>query len=254
MEHTHLLSNTAVFMVILTLVFLLAGFVKGVVGLGLPTVAIGFLGLIMAPAEAAALLIIPSLVTNTWQLAAGPSFRQLIRRLWPMLIATFFGTLAGVALFTGAQTGIATAVLGAALMVYSALGMAPLRLAVPARAEPILAPLIGASTGLVAAVTGMSAIPSVPYLQALELEKDDLVQALGLAFTVTTIALGIGLAYVGTFRLSVAGTSFIALLPALGGMFIGQRVRARVSAAVFRRCFFIGMLALGAHLLLKTVL
>jgi uncharacterized membrane protein YfcA len=254
MEHASILSNISLvpFLAVMSLSFLLAGFVKGVLGLGLPTVAIGILGLMMAPTEAAALLIIPSLVTNVWQLAAGPSFTSLIRRLWPMLLGIFIGTLAGIALFTGAQVGYATAVLGGSLMLYSALGMAPLRLAVPARAEPVLAPLIGAGTGLVTAVTGMSAIPSVPYLQALELDKDELVQALGLAFTVSTIALAIGLACVGTFRLSVAGTSFLALVPALGGMFIGQRVRALVSPAFFRRCFFLGMLALGAHLLLKA--
>lgn len=46
------------------LTFLLAGFVKGVVGLGLPTVAVGMLGLVMPPAQAAALLVAPSMVTN----------------------------------------------------------------------------------------------------------------------------------------------------------------------------------------------
>ena len=51
--------------------FALAGFVKGVIGLGLPTVSIGLLGLLMTPAEAAAILVVPSLVTNIWQAAVG---------------------------------------------------------------------------------------------------------------------------------------------------------------------------------------
>jgi uncharacterized protein len=46
------------------LTFLLAGFVKGVIGMGLPTIAVGLLAGAMAPAQAASLLIIPSLVTN----------------------------------------------------------------------------------------------------------------------------------------------------------------------------------------------
>src|SRR3954454_302355 len=77
------------------LVFVLAGFVKGVVGLGLPTVAVGLLGIVMAPREAAALLVLPSLVTNVWQLAAGPAIGPLVRRLWPMLVAIVLGTLGG---------------------------------------------------------------------------------------------------------------------------------------------------------------
>ena len=79
-------------MLIAAIAFLIAGFVKGVIGLGLPTVAIGLLGLVMPPAEAAALLVVPSLVTNVWQLAAGSSFMTLLPRLWPMLMGICIGS------------------------------------------------------------------------------------------------------------------------------------------------------------------
>ena len=59
-------------------IFLLAGLVKGTIGLGLPTVSMGLLGLLMAPAQAAAMLLVPSLVTNVWQLLAGPRFGFLL--------------------------------------------------------------------------------------------------------------------------------------------------------------------------------
>jgi uncharacterized membrane protein YfcA len=50
-------------------VFFLAGFVKGVIGLGLPTIAMGLLAIVMSPVEAAGLLILPSLLTNAWQIS-----------------------------------------------------------------------------------------------------------------------------------------------------------------------------------------
>ncbi|MDB5501810.1 MAG: permease protein [Tardiphaga sp.] len=76
-------------------VLLLAGFVKGVIGLGLPTISVGLLGLVMTPLQAAALLVIPNLVTNIWQLAIGEPVAALIRRLWPLLAGIAFGTLVG---------------------------------------------------------------------------------------------------------------------------------------------------------------
>jgi len=75
--------------------FLLAGFIKGVIGLGMPTVAIGLLGLLMAPAQAAAILVVPSLVTNVWQFAVGGDLFALVRRLWPMLAGICIGTFIG---------------------------------------------------------------------------------------------------------------------------------------------------------------
>nr|WP_283535509.1 hypothetical protein [Methylorubrum extorquens] len=54
-------------------------------------------------------------------------------------------------------------------------------------------------------------------------------------------------------ELSVAGTSLIALVPALLGMALGGWVRGRVSERVFRRCFFVGLLGLGLHLVLRPL-
>ena len=238
----------------ISLVFFVAGWVKGVIGLGLPTVAVGLLGLMMAPAQAAAILIVPSLITNVWQLAAGPAFRPLLRRLWPMLGAICGGTLAGGWLWSGGVSAHATAALGVALVAYAIAGLASLRLSVPHRVEYWLSPAIGAATGIVTAATGVFVMPAVPYLQMLGLEKDDLMQALGLAFTVSTVALAAALAYSGALHATAAGASFLALPPALGGMFAGQWMRSKIRPAVFRRCFFVGLLALGGHLALHGVL
>jgi uncharacterized membrane protein YfcA len=235
------------------LAFLLAGIVKGVIGLGLPTVAMGLLVLVTTPAEAAAMLIVPSLVTNVWQLATGPSLTGLVRRLWPMMAGICVGAFAGAGLLARTDATLAGGGLGAALVLYGVLGLSGVRFSVPSRLEPWLSPLVGAATGVVTGATGVFVIPAVPYLQALGLGKDDLVQALGLSFTVSTVALAGGLAGEGAFRVAQAGTSVLALLPALAGMLAGQRVRRRVSARAFRLCFFAGLLVLGTHSLLQAL-
>jgi uncharacterized membrane protein YfcA len=246
-------ADDAHYLVVISLVFLLAGAVKGVIGLGLPTVAVGLLGLIMTPMDAAALLILPSLATNLWQALAGRDTRALLRRLWPLLAGTAAGTLAGTAFTANVAVHGAELTLGFALILYAALGLSALQFSVPVRAEPWLSPLAGTGTGLITVVTGVFVIPSVPYLQALQLDKEDLVQAMGLAFVVSTLTLAASLTFSGKFHLEVAGTSLLALLPALGGMMFGQWIRARVRPAVFRRCFFFGLLALGLHLAARSL-
>lgn len=228
--------------------FLLAGLVKGVIGLGLPTVAMGLLGTAMTPAQAAALLLVPSLVTNLWQLLAGPAFGALLLRLRGMMLGVCLGTWAGSGLIAGGAGPRATAALGAALALYAAVGLAKLRLRVPAGAEWWAGPAVGAATGLVTGATGVFVIPAVPYLGALGLGRDDLVQALGLSFTVSTLALAAGLAWHDTLPMQAAGASLLALAPALAGMAGGGWLRAWVRPDVFRLCFFLGLLALGVEL------
>ncbi|MBB2974191.1 hypothetical protein FHU14_004741 [Mesorhizobium sp. RMAD-H1] len=231
--------------------FFIAGLIKGVTGMGLPTVAMGVLGTLIAPVTAATLLIVPSFVTNVWQLVAGPSFGRLVRRLWPMMLAITAGTVAGTSLLASGDTKLTTSALGAALVVYAAYTLLARQLLVPPRYESWLSPVIGLTTGVVTGGTGVFVIPAVPYLQALGLEKDDLVQALGLSFTVSTVALAAGLALRGAFHLDNLAMSTLAIAPALAGMWAGQIIRNKVSPSTFRRWFLIGLLLLGVEMLAR---
>jgi len=230
--------------------FLLAGLVKGVIGMGLPTVAVGLLAIVLAPVEAAAILVVPSLVTNVWQLLAGPRFGALARRLWPMMAGVVLGTVAGAGVLTGNIAGLAKIGLGIVLVVYALVGLAGLRLSVASRHEGWLGPLTGAVTGLITGATGVFVIPAVPYLQAIGLEKDDLIQALGLSFTVSTVALALGLLRLDAYAAHSLWASLLALVPAVIGMQAGQWLRGRIAGETFRKVFFAGLLLLGVTLAL----
>ncbi len=86
---------------IIASVFLLAGFVKGTIGMGLPTVAMVLLATWMDPAHALAIVIVPAIVTNIWQTFVGPYLRDILRRLWTLMIGTVLGVWSGGGLMTG---------------------------------------------------------------------------------------------------------------------------------------------------------
>ncbi len=246
MENLHLILFIAA-------TFLLAGFVKGVIGLGLPTIAVGILGVVMAPAQAAALLVVPNLVTNGWQVATGPGLKAILLRLWPMLAGICIGTWAGAGLLQQQKDGSATLWLGIALVLYALVGLKAAKLRVPAQAEHWLGPIIGIATGVATAATGVFVLPAVPYLQALGLDKDELIPALGISFIVSTLALSFGLIGTGALNTGVAWHSLLALVPALAGQATGTAIRARISAATFKMCFFAGLLALGCYLVTRAL-
>jgi uncharacterized protein len=240
-------------LLVIAAVFALAGFVKGVVGLGLPTIAMGLLALAMPPVEAAAILVLPSLATNFWQMLAGPHLRPLLRRLWPAMAGVCLGTWAGMGWLGGGDARAGTAALGVVLVLYAASGLAALRLALGARPQRWLGPIVGAATGLLTAATGVFVIPAVPYLAAIGLEKEELVQALGLSFTVSTLALTLNLAVAGAFSAVLAVPTLVALGAAGVGMGVGQALRARLSPAAFRIWFFAGLLVLGGYLVIRSL-
>lgn len=241
-------------LVFVSAVFLLAGWVKGVTGMGLPTVAMGALGMVMAPVHAAALLVVPSLVTNIWQFAMGPGKRAIAKRLAGMMLFVCLGTFLGIHFLTSGSSRWPTVALGAVLAVYALVGLLLPKFMVPPRLERALSPVVGAVTGVLTGATGVFVVPAVPYLSALRFTKDELVQALGLSFTVSTVALAVGLGSTSSFSSDTLLASLLALVPALLGMFIGQRTRDRIEPATFRKCFFVAMLLLGSYMSLKGLI
>lgn len=234
--------------------FLLAGAVKGVIGLGLPTVTLGLLTAVLDLTTAMALLIVPSFVTNLWQAAVGGHGVAVLRRIWPFLAMATATVWLGAAALSRVELEILSALLGLLLVLYAASGLAGFRLAIPARHEGWSGMLLGAANGALTGMTGSFVVPGTIYLQALGLPRDALIQAMGMLFTASTVALALALQGNGLLGAEQAVVSAAALLPAVIGMVAGQRVRRRLSETLFRRVFFAGILALGGYILATALM
>ena len=227
---------------------LFAGFVKGVIGLGLPTVSMGLLAVAMPPGRALAIVIAPAIITNIWQTFGGPYLRDIIRRLWPLML----GVIAGIWLNAGAMTGpdarYGTIVLGILLVIYAIVGLSRFSPRVAHHHEKWVGGVVGVVTGVISATTGVQVIPSVPFMQAIGLEKEEFVQALGVFFTVATLALSVNLTATGLLSTATVLPGAVALIASFVGMWLGQTVRAKMPAEVFRRWFLFAMMLLGLYL------
>ena len=230
-------------------VFVVAGTVKGVVGLGLPTVAMALLALLVAPTHAALLLIVPSLVTNVWQAGPWRTLAPLLPRLAVLQVGVCLGTWAGLAWWNAPGGTTSQLALGAVLVAYGVWGFAARPWRMSGSVSRRLAAPAGIVTGLVTAATGVFVVPAVPWLQALGLSRDELVQAMGLSFSVSTVALAVGLGVTTPVGWSEAAASALMLPPALAGMAIGARLRRRLSPQAFRTGLFAALVVLGVHLL-----
>lgn len=233
--------------------FLLAGFVKGVVGLGLPTVSLALLTATLGLPQAMALLLVPSFATNLWQALAGGNAGAILRRHAPFfLLATlmiWFGAMA----LTRLDTGFLSGLLGVLLVVYAIVNLSGLKLAIPAAHQSWLGPTFGAANGVLTGMTGSFVVPGVMYLQAIGLSRNELVQAMGILFTLSTLALGLALGGNGLLDADLGLLSLAALVPAIAGMVIGQKVRGRMSEARFKTALFSALLVMGLYLLPNLV-
>lgn len=234
----------------IAVVFLLAGLVKGMIGLGLPAVSMGLLTMMISPFQAASLLIVPSMVTNIWQLFAEGQVLRVLQRFWSLLLGIIIGSIWSIFPRLGQTDFNSEALLGGMLLLYGLYGLAAKQIPNLSRYAAVLSPLMGYLGGALTVATGVVVIPVVPYLQSLHLQRDDLVQSLGMAFTVSTACLAIFLQQNPVDHLPIDyAWSVMALVPALLGMWLGTRIRYRIAEQKFRKVFFLGLVMLGGYML-----
>lgn len=241
-------------LLLVAVTFLLAGTVKGVIGMALPTVSLGVLAATLGLREAIVLMLVPSFVTNVWQGVVGGRLAPLLRRLWILLAAMLAGTWFGAQALTMPDTSILEALLGVTLAAYGVFGLATPEIPAAGRREPWLSPLMGGATGVLAGLTGSTVLPVVPYLQTLRLPRDELIQAMGICFSVAALGIGVALGGRNLVPPGLGLLSALGVIPALLGMVIGQRIRRRLSEQRFKQVFFVSVIVLGAYITARAYL
>lgn len=233
---------------------LLAGIVKGVVGVGMPTVILALLTATLGLTEAMALMLLPTAASNAWQALSGGHAREILQRIWPFLLPAALAIPIGALALRHVDLDLLSGLLGVLIAVYALTSLLGFRFAVPARHEGWAGPLCGVVNGILTGMTGAYAVPGVMYLQALGLSRDRFVQAMGMLFGLSTLALAAALGGGGFLDAELGLLSVVALVPALIGMVIGQAVRGRLSEDTFRRVFFVALLVLGAYIVARAAL
>jgi uncharacterized membrane protein YfcA len=230
-------------------IFVLGGFVTGVVGFGLPTITLGLLALTRPLPEAMALAVAPTLATNLWQGLAGGQLRPTLARLKGFLACSALGTLLAAGMLARADARLLSGLLGLLVVASSLSALLGPRWPQPGPAtERWASPLVGLLSGIANGLTGSYMMPAAPWLSALRLPPDIFVQGFGLGACLVTVVLTAGMAGHGMLSVSLGLGSLAVLAPAFGGMALGRQVRGRLSELWFRRVVQVFLLGIGLQL------
>ena len=228
--------------------FILAGFVKGVLGFGFPIIAIAILTLATGLLDALALVVLPALVTNLWQAVGGQYLAAILLRMRVYFLMAVIGILVAGRFLSAVDTRWLTGLLGVVLFFLALSRLVNLHFTIPARRETPLSVLLGFCNGVLTGFTGVFMVPSVLYMQALGFSRDMLVQAMGVFFALSTATLMLSLGSNQLLDWGDVAVSAVALVPSFAGMAVGRWVRTLVNESLFQKMFLVSVLILGAYI------
>jgi uncharacterized membrane protein YfcA len=230
--------------------FFLGSTVKGALGAGIPAVGMPIMVMVIEPALAASLFVVPVMISNVWQIWQAGQYGEAFRRFWPFLIMLVVGVWFGAGLLTTVDPNLLALVLGC-VVVGTTLGQMFVREIRSLRGRAgYVHPVGGLLLGVCGGATGMFA-PTIVYFAALRLDKDLFVTQLALTAMSGSLSLYARLVLEGRLHFPQLELSCYALVPTAIGLSIGFWARTRMSELVFRRAVWTALLALGAALIVR---
>jgi len=234
-------------------VMVLAGFVKGVTGLGLPLVSLGLLSIFIPIRDVLGIIILPLMLSNIWQVIEVRGTLAPIRRFWPMLVTMLIGLGIGAQLVVSLDPSYLYLVVGGMVTVFTALGFLHPAMRLPPKAEVPGGVVIGGLAGICGGLGGVWGPPISMYLLALDLKKDDFIGTVGLVWFLGAIPLGVFYTLNGILGAHNILYSAAACVPAIAGLWVGQHIRRRIPQESFRKVLMGTLFVIGLNLIRRAV-
>lgn len=219
--------------------FALGGFVKGVVGLGLPLITVPSLSMVLPVPTAIAISAIPVILTNAVQFIQGSHHKEIFSRLGVLLVLMLVTLALSTKLMVILEPRILLLSMGAVVGLFVITNFRELRFTIPRESERWLAPVTGLVSGFIGGITSFFGITVALYLLAIKIPMDMFVTSVSLIYFSGATTLAIMLAkfkVLGSQEVILAATG---LVPLFAGLFAGQRLRKYVSQQLFRRIILI---------------
>ena len=241
------------FVLIAAVVYLVAGLVKGTIGLGLPTAAVSLMAVVAPTRTAIALAIVPMVLLNAWQIHRSGQ----VRATWHRFRRLALTMSAGIALMSlvaaRVPVSVITLALGGAITLFALTGLLGTVPRLPERLDSSAQAIAGLSAGVLGGLAGIWAPPIVVYLSAIRVDKDAFVRASGLLLALGSVVLATSYAANGLLDGRQASLGLVLVVPALIGYSLGERMRARLDGDAFRRTVLLFFLLMGLNFVRRGV-
>jgi len=235
------------------LAFFAGGAVKGVMGIGLPLILVPLLATVFDLPTAVAVMVVPVMATNLLQAYQGGNYGAALRRFWPLLLPMTGTTIVAAQFLAEIDVGTGALVLGLIVVAFVASQTFPVRPTVSPRLEPWLKVPVGAAAGFLGGLSNLFGPILVMFLVSLRLPKDEFVSSVAFLFLFGGTTLYITLAANGILSLDEATTSIAAGVPALAGVWMGQKLRTRVRQETFNKLLLLLLFLIALNLIRRGI-
>ncbi len=227
---------------------IVAGLLKGTIGIGMPVVALPLLSLFIDVKSAAMLLSMPLIFSNLPQALEGGKTGRCLMQLMPVILGMIPGLFLGVRILLTLDATVAKSIAGFALMAVGGVTLLTPKLQLQSRFVLPTGITFGFFGGILGGIAAMPGPLVFIFLLAKGLRGKAFTKEASLYLVVSAGLLAILLTASRQFSWLDVSVSTAATLPVVLGMCVGQHMRDKIAAETFKKLVLIAVIAGGAEL------
>jgi uncharacterized membrane protein YfcA len=228
---------------------IVAGLLKGTIGVGMPVVALPLLSLFIDIKSAAMLLSMPLIFSNVPQALEGGKTGRCLMQLMPVFLGMIPGLFLGVRVLLALDANVAKIIAGLVLMGVAGVTLLAPKLQIQSRWALPAGITFGFFGGILGGIAAMAGPLVFIFLLAKGLRGMAFTKEASLYLVVSSGFLAILLTASRQFSWLDVSVSTAATLPVVLGMYAGQHMRDKIAPETFKKLVLIAVIAAGADLL-----
>jgi uncharacterized protein len=226
-----------------------AGLLKGTIGVGMPVIALPLLSQFIDIKSAAMLLSMPLVFSNLPQALEGGNTGRCLVQLMPVFLGMIPGLFLGVRVLLTVDANVARIIAGLVLMGVGGITLLAPKLQIQSRLVLPTGITFGFLGGILGGIAAMSGPLVFIFLLAKGLRGKAFTKEASLFLVVSSGFLAFLLTASREFSWLDVSVSTAATLPVVLGMYVGQHVRDKIAPETFKKLVLIAVIAAGAELL-----
>jgi uncharacterized membrane protein YfcA len=248
-----LTNNPNEIFILIGFAYFIAGIVKGIIGIGLPTTAITIMTFFISPLVALGINLIPMTVTNIWQFSKADNPKKVIKDykyfafflMFFILIASFFANAIG--------DNIVRLIFAFAVFMFVAINFFGFNFKMNPKNDKFWQSGLGTLGGLIGGAASIWAVPVTIYLLMKNVKPKQFVDVSGFLITIGCIPVSVGYIATGVFQANMFVFGVLGSVTAVIGFQLGAKLRDKIDPKTFKDLLLLFFIVAAFKMIIQSL-
>ena len=242
------------FLIVFSIIIFFSSLVHGSIGFGFPMIATPLLAMVTDMKTAILYIAIPTLLINLISIYSEGNFLQAVKKFYPLALIGMIGSAIGTQILIYSSSELFKLLLAFSIFLYLFIQKFKIQMHWIREKKIISMVVFGLFAGIIGGLTNVMASILIIYSLESKHTKKEVIQSTNLCFLFGKVIQIVLFTLHGSFNQELLTVSFSSLVVVVLAMFVGIKLKNRISQESYRKVVKIVLFLIACVLVYQTII